>query len=96
MLFIEIQQEWKHNVNIIKYRNIHEDDWYYMYIDIETLNLLIQNFGIISTVRKPTGLTNCDNLSTGNKIKIKYCGANIELFCKNKTDFKTSYLEQDW
>lgn len=71
-------------------------EWYYMYIDIETLNLLVQNFGIISTTRRPTGFTNCDNPSTGTEVHLKYCGANINLVCKNKTRFNLNHLEQDW
>lgn len=96
MIFIEIQQKWNNNMNIIKYRNISDDKWYYMYIDIETLNILLQKFGIISVVRNPTGFTNADKPTTGNEIKIKYCGAYINLFCKNKTRFNLNCIEQDW
>ncbi len=55
MLLIEFQQDLNYGSNnILKYRNVDSDEWYYMYIDIETLNLLIENFGIVSTVRIPT------------------------------------------
>ena len=31
-------------VNILKYKSINEDKWHFLFIDIETLNLLITNF----------------------------------------------------
>lgn len=101
MIFIEFQRDFNYGSrNIIKYRNIHDRDWYYLYIDIETLNLLLTNFGIISTCRNPTGYTNCDNPSTCRNIKMNYCNADIEINIKNdntkllKSGFYLPTIEQ--
>jgi hypothetical protein len=96
MLFIEFETELFFNENLIKYRNVDNEDWYYMFLDIETLNLLLNNFGIISTIRIPTRKTCADNPSTGKEIKIKYCGANIKLYCKNNTPFYLPHIEQNY
>lgn len=96
MLFIEFQSNLKHELNILKYRNVDDDIWYYLYIDIETLNLLVRNFGIISTVKNPTGYTCCDNPSTSKYINLKYCDANIELYCGNNASFNLSKIEQNY
>ena len=81
MLFIEFQPTLHDGLNLLKYRNIDDDIWYYMYIDIETLHLLLTNFGIISTRRIPGKFTNCDNPSTSPIVNINYCGANIQSWC---------------
>ena len=82
MLFIEFPIELTHgNTNIVKYRNINDNSWYYMYMDVETLNLLVQNYGIVGTKRMPTGFTNADNGTTSNVIKLSYSGAAIEFHC---------------
>jgi hypothetical protein len=96
MLFIEFQTNIISGVNILKYRNINDDVWYYLYIDIETLNLLVTNYGIISTYKIPTKFKNCDNPTTSNIIKLKYCGADIRLFCGNNTKFYLPYIEQNY
>ena len=96
MIFIELPIEFNDIKNIIKYRNVNDDSWYYMYIDIETLSDLIYNFGIISTIKIPTKNSTCDNPSTGNIIKLKYCGADIELICNNKSRFHLPYLDQNY
>ena len=97
MLFVEFQREFNYGYdNILKYRDVNEEDWYYMYIDIETLNILVKNFGIISTVKIPTRFTNADNESTGKEINLKYCGADIKLNCENNTKFYLPYIEQNY
>lgn len=97
MLFIEFQTEFNYgNDNILKYRNVNDNDWYYMYIDIETLNLLVENFGIVSATQIPTIYRCIDNPSTGKEINFKYCGANIKLKCGNDTPFYLPYLEQNY
>ena len=97
MLFIEFQTEFNYgNDNILKYRNVNECDWYYMYIDIETLNLLVENFGIISTVQIPNIYRCIDNPTTGKEINLNYCGANIKMTCGNNTLFYLPYLEQNY
>lgn len=96
MLFIEFQKNLNSDLNILKYRNINDDNWYYLYIDIETLNLLVTNYGIISTYKIPTILTNSDNPTTSKIIKLQYCGADIRLFCGNNTSFYLPYIEQNY
>ena len=96
MLFIEFETKLNSGLNILKYRNINDDIWYYLYIDIETLNLLVTNYGIISTYKIPTKFTNSDNLSTSNNIKLKYCGTDIQLLCGNKTSFYLPHIEQNY
>ena len=95
MLFIEFQTN-LNDINILKYRNLEDDIWYYLYIDIETLHLLVTNYGIISTCKIPTKITNCDNLTTSNIIKLKYCGADIQLCCGNNTPFYLPNIEQNF
>ena len=96
MLFIEFQQNLNSGLNILRYRNVDDESWYYLYIDIETLNLLILNFGIISTCRNPTKYICCDNPSTSKTISLKYCGSEIKLCCGNKDSFYLPYLEQNY
>lgn len=96
MLFIEFQINLNSGLNILKYRNVNDDSWYYLYIDIETLNLLVTNYGIISTYKNPTNFTNCDNTTTSKIIKLKYCGADIQLCCGNNTEFYFPYIEQNY
>ena len=96
MLFIEFQTNINYGINILKYRNINDDIWYYLYIDIETLNLLVTNYGIMSTYKIPTKITNCDNPTTSKIIKLKYCGADIKLCCGNNTTFYLPYIEQNY
>lgn len=99
MLFIEIPQDFNYNLNIIKYRNINEDSWYYLYIDIETLNLLLSNYGIISAIQYPT-LSRCiDNPTTGQNVSLNYCGAKINISCKNNynvNNFNLALLKQNY
>ncbi len=96
MLLIEFEEHIIDGLNILKYRNVEDDNWYYMYIDIETLNLLVTNFGIISTKRIPTQTICLDNPSTSKHISIKYCGAHIELNCNNDTKVYLPILEQNY
>jgi hypothetical protein len=96
MLFVEFELNIKSGLNILKYRNVNDDIWYYLYIDIETLNLLITNYGIISTYKIPTKFTNCDNPSTSKIIKLKYCGADIKLQCGNISPFYIPDIEQNY
>lgn len=96
MLFIEFQQILNSGLNILKYRSIDDDNQYYLYLDIETLNLLVRNYGIISTCRIQTQYTSCDNETTSKIIKLKYCGADIELYCGNNTLFYLPYIEQNY
>lgn len=96
MLLIEFEEHMIDGSNILKYRNVNENDWHYLYVDIETLNLLITNFGIISTKIFPTKKICIDNPSTSKHISIKYCGASIELYCGNKAKIYLPILEQNY
>lgn len=96
MLFIEFQTNLNSDLNILKYRSINDDNWYYLYIDIESLNLLVTNYGIISTYKIPTQIANCDNETTSKIIKLKYCGADIKLCCGNNVPFYLPYIEQNY
>lgn len=96
MLFIEFQTNLNSGLNILKYRNIDDDTWYYLYIDIETLDLLIRNFGVISTYKIPTKFTNCDNPTTSKIIKLQYCGADIQMYCGANSTFYLPCIEQNY
>ena len=96
MLFIEFGTNLNYCNNILKYRNVDDDNWYYLYIDIETLNLIVTNYGIISTYKIPTQYTNCDNETTSKIIKVKYCGADVKLCCGNNGPFYLPYIEQNY
>lgn len=96
MLLIEFDSDLKYNSNILKYRNIYDDAWEYLYIDIETLSILLANFGIISTLRIPTNPICLDTPLTGKNIKIKYCGADVELYCNNNSAFYLPIMEQNY
>ena len=96
MLLIEFDFNLNYGLNILKYRNVNDSNWYYLYIDIETLNLLLINFGIICTLRLPTKAICIDNPITSKNIKIKYCGAHIELYCGNNTLFYLPIMEQNY
>ena len=65
-------------------------------MDIETLNLLVTNFGIISTKRFPTQNISVDNPSTSKHIHIKYCGAHLDLYCGNSGNIYLPILEQNY
>jgi len=99
MLLIEFDVNVK-DTTILKYRHIDEKDWYYLHINIETLSTLISHFGIISTYKIPTQYTNVDNPTTSQCIKLKYCGANIEMNCNSslskQLNFNLSILEQNF
>ena len=88
MLLIEFDTNLNYGENILKYKNINDDNWHYLYIDIKTLNLLVRIFGIRATMRYPTLPISCDNLFTCRNIDyIKYCGAEIEMYCGNNGNF---------
>lgn len=95
MLLIEFQINIICGLNLLKYKNIDEDIWYYLYVDIETLNLLISNFGIFATRRIPTAeYTYTDNSYTSKKINVQYCGAQIEFYCGNDMSMSVDLLNK--
>jgi hypothetical protein len=101
MIFIEFPTKLHPTTNIIRYRDIDSNDWHYMSLDIELLHLLVYNFGVISTYRLPDTYqlgtySTCDNPTTSNVIKVTYGGANIELYCGNKTKFYLPHLDQNY
>lgn len=100
MLFVEFPINLEHGSNILKYRDIEKDSWYYLYIDVETLNLLIENFGVISTHTIPTIRTNADNPTTSKYVHVKYCNADITMYCginNSRLEFQAlSNIEQNY
>ena len=63
---------------------------------METLNLLVTNFGIMSSWRIPTQFICVDSLLTSKKINMKFCDASIELYCGNNTYFYLPIMEQNY
>jgi len=96
MLLIEFQTNLSSGFNVLKYRNVDDDNWYYLHIDVETLHLLLQQYGVISTHKIPTKHTNCDNPTTSKTIKLKYCGAEIQMYCGNNAAFNILSIEQNY
>ncbi len=100
MLLVEFSKEISKGLNILKYRHINEIDWNYLKIDLETLNILLANYGIVSTTIYPKDNIeryNIDNITTGRDIYVKYCGAEIKLHCGfNDKNFNWALLEQSW
>lgn len=96
MILIEFEENLNYGVNIIKYKTVNDDSWYYMYLDIETLNLLIKNFGIIGLLRIPCEPICADQPTTGKEINLSYCGARIKMFCNENIpiDSVLHYIEQ--
>ena len=92
MLLIEFPVNLTSGLNLIKYVECDSSEWYYLYIDIETLSLLISNYGCISTCQIPTQPINCDNMTTGKEIHANYCGAEIILECNKNTPINLSLL----
>ena len=97
MIIIEFPKHLTYGVNnIIKYRDIDDNKWHYLYVDIETLNLLILNFGILSSNRIPLQPIYTDNSSTGKNISVKYCGAKINMRCGNNSYVSLSSFEGNY
>ncbi len=95
MLFIEIPYELLNGLNRITYRSIDEDTWQTMYIDVETLNLLLQNYGVISTAPREIGRrVSVDRPETSRNLKLEYCGAEINLYCGNKSEIYLPLIVQ--
>ena len=96
MLLIEFDCDLKYELNILKYRNVDDDAWEYLYIDIETLSILLANFAIISTLRFNIDYICLDMPYTDKRIQLKYCGADIELYCGNNAAFYLPIMEQNY
>jgi hypothetical protein len=79
---------------LIKYRNFNEDVWYNMLIDIKTLSVLINNFGI-ACVNYLYNLYNKEiNLDIGRNLDncdVNYCGYKLTLYLRNYNHKK--YIE---
>lgn len=96
MLFIEFQHFVTNTNNLIRYKEVHSEEWYYMYVDIDTLSILVANYGIISTRKIPTKVTNCDNYSTSREIKLLYHNAPISFYCGNNAPFYLPDIEENF
>lgn len=79
MILIEFPKDLCQENIPIKYRNIDDHDWSYLECDIQTLSLLLSNFGIVSTTLYRYGPQCLDNPTTGLTISATYCGAEISL-----------------
>lgn len=96
MLFLEFSPDLGQS-NLVKYRNTTDGEWYYLFMDMETLHLLLQNFAVISTMRLRTQSICCDNLTTSKTIRATYYGAEINLFCgPGCRGFDLADLEQNY
>jgi len=70
MLYIEFPKTLTYGpYNQVRYKNMEDNEWHSIYLDLETLQLLISHYGIPS----------CPDTS----IQVKYCGADVQLSCKN-------------
>ncbi len=84
------------NKNVVKYRNVESEEWFYIYMDIETINLLLRNYGVISTKQIPSVYRCCDNPTTGKTVRLNYCGAKLQIECGNDSKFYLPVLEQNY
>jgi hypothetical protein len=90
MLMIEFRKNFTYGgLNILRYRDIDGGcSWNYLFIDLETLTLLLANFSIpFNDNRLFVDGFNVDYdipiLTIPEKIKVDYCGAEIELKCND-------------
>lgn len=93
MLFIEFNFE-QNNFNeeiTIRYRHVDSIEWFYLQIDILTLNHLLLKYGILQIWRFPYKLICADNPITGKQVKMKWNGAEISMVCGYGNHFDTSY-----
>ncbi len=82
MLLVEFPMNIQQNWVVIKYRDMNDDNmWHLMEIDIETLHLLLSNFGIIGLRRMPMNKIISDNGTLSPDIKVNFCGASITMPC---------------
>ena len=79
MLLIEFNSNLDEDNNIVKYRNIDETEWKYLYCDI--------NYGIM-IAKQYNKITNLDNGCSLDETNIKYCEADILLKCNKKINKK--------
>ena len=80
MVIIEIQKKLYYgNNNLVKYKNENDCEWNYLYTDIETINLLISNFGINQIKTDPVCFSDNDKY-----ISAIYCDVDIHMKCNGK------------
>jgi hypothetical protein len=96
MLLIEFAYNLQYGLNILKYRDALDHNWYYLYIDIETLHLLLINFGVLSTYRIPTQVFSLDTPLTSTKINVTFSGAPLQLYCDSNAHFYLPIMEQNY
>lgn len=78
MILIEFERNLNQGNFVLKYGNVNDNKWNYLKIDIETLNLLVRNFGVDAS------FSNISTNETPDKIiKLKYCGSDVQLFRKS-------------
>ena len=82
MILIEFNPNFKSKQNLIKYKAINEIKYHFLYVDLETINLLLINYGIVSnfnshnnTIFKFSGREHEDT----RNVKIKHFGAEVNI-----------------
>lgn len=85
MLLIEFEENIEENDFIVRYKSEKEINWSYIRMDIETLNLLTSNFGIMSTKFVPKVSTSSLTVTSpsSKQFDVTYCGVPITLNCGN-------------
>ena len=81
MILIEFNPNFKSKQNLIKYKAINEIKYHFLYVDLETINLLLINYGIVSkfnsynktSILKFSGREDIDN------VKIKHFGTEVNI-----------------
>jgi len=83
MILIEFNPNFKSKQNLIKYKAINEIKYHFLYVDLETINLLLINYGINSnfnsynktTIFKFSGREDEDI----RNVKINHFGAEVNI-----------------
>ena len=88
MIVLEFDIDWNCGFNRVAYKHEMDPQWNYMYVNMETLALLLHHYGVVSTKHLPgKKYVNLDNGTTGRQIQMKFCGADIMIECKGKYNY---------
>lgn len=91
MILIEFNPNFKSKQNVIKYKAIDEIKYHFLYVDLETINLLLINYGIVSNLNSYTKTTFLKFSGREDEdirnIKINHFGAEVNIkLIKNDSD----------
>ena len=78
MLIIEFAQNLTSELIAVRYKENVNDEWSVIDMDIKTLNLFVQNFGIIAQ-----GSELLDSPQTGSEFTVNYCGCLVKIKCRD-------------